>query len=179
MTVWELDSGNGELRLTTGVTGAAAKMGHRLTIGLDWHATVHWSGDAPAAVEMTVDVGSLEVLGGDGGVTGLSGPEKALARGNAVKILDAKRHPKIVFRSSAITGADYGYLLSGTLQIRGRERDCDVELKVEDLGERWRMSAETEVRHSDFGLKPYSMMMGALKVADEVVVSFSAEYPKA
>ncbi|ORB28073.1 S-adenosyl-L-methionine-dependent methyltransferase [Mycolicibacterium parafortuitum] len=177
--MWELDSGNGELQLTTGVTGAAAKMGHRLTIGLDWHATVHWSGDAPAAVEMTVDVGSLEVLGGDGGVTGLSGPEKALARGNAVKILDAKRHPKIVFRSSAITGADYGYLLSGTLQIRGRERDCDVELKVEDLGERWRMSAETEVRHSDFGLKPYSMMMGALKVADEVVVSFSAEYPKA
>lgn len=34
------------------------------------------------------------------------------------------------------------------------------------------------VSHADFGVKPYSLMMGAMKVADEVAVSFRAEHPK-
>ncbi|PRC56354.1 S-adenosyl-L-methionine-dependent methyltransferase, partial [Mycobacterium sp. ITM-2017-0098] len=41
-TVWELGSSDGQLLLKTGVSGPAAKMGHRLTIAVDWHATVEW-----------------------------------------------------------------------------------------------------------------------------------------
>ena len=64
---WTLDSSQGELLLTTGVTGPAAAMGHRLTIAMTaWQATVSWSGEEPSAVELTVDVDSLEVLRGDG-----------------------------------------------------------------------------------------------------------------
>lgn len=174
-TVWELDSSDGELRLRTGVTGPAAKMGHRLTIAMTWRATVQWAGDEPASVQLTVDVGSLAVLGGQGGVAGLSGPEKALARSNALKILDAKRFPHIVFRTESVERADFGYRLTGRLEIHGKVRDRVVELRVEEMGDRWRMSCQETVRHSDFGLKPYSMMMGAMKVADEVTVSFTAE----
>lgn len=178
MTTWELDSSDGELRLTTGVAGPAAKMGHRLTIAMDWRATVGWDGDRPSSVELTVDVNSLDVLGGEGGVTGLSGPEKALARVNALKTLDAKRFPRIVFRSSSIEPTDHGYLVHGTLDIHGRSRDRAVEVEVDDLGERWQMACSAPVSHADHGIKPYSMMMGAMKVADEVVVSFTAQHPK-
>jgi polyisoprenoid-binding protein YceI len=176
--VWDLDSSNGQLLLKTGVAGPAAKMGHRLTIAVDWHATVQWVSGEPVSVELTVDVGSLTVQRGDGGVTGLSGPEKALARSNALKCLDADRYPHIRFRADSIGRVDAGYRLDGTLEIHGTTRDRVIDLHVEEAADSWRMSCDTEVSQAEFGVKPYSMMMGAMKVADAVTVSFSARYAK-
>lgn len=176
---WTLDPSHGELLLTTGVTGPASAMGHRLTIAMTaWQATVSWSGDEPTAVELTVDVDSLEVLRGDGGVKGLTGVEKALARSNALKSLDAKRFPHIRFVTDEVAAADGGYRLSGTLEIHGRSRPRSVDLHVEDLGQTWLMTCDATVSHAEFGVKPYSLMMGAMKVADEVAVSFRAEHAK-
>ncbi|WP_370500629.1 YceI family protein [Mycolicibacterium sp. jd] len=176
-TVWTLDSSDGTLTVTTGVAGPAAAMGHRLTIAMAWQATVRWAGE-PVSMELSVDVGSLEVLRGEGGVKGLMSPEKALARSNALKTLGANRFPHITFRSDEIAKTDGGYRLSGTLEIHGKAREHVVDLRVDDHGDNWRMSCDAVVRHSDFGVKPYSMMMGAMKVADEVAVSFSAERAK-
>ena len=172
---WELGVSNGQLLLRTGVTGPAAKMGHRLTIAVGWQATVHWASGAPVSVDLAVDVGSLEVQRGDGGVMGMSGPEKALARSNALKSLDAKRFPHIRFRADSVDKAVGGYRLSGTLEIYGTTRERAVELHVEESADGWRMECEAEVSHAEFGVKPYSMMMGAMKVADAVTVSFTAE----
>ena len=177
-TAWELGASAGDLLLTTGVTGPAAKMGHRLTIAMDWRATVRWDSADPVSVELTADVGSLEVLRGDGGVTGLSGPEKALARSNALKSLDANRFPHIGFRSESVTATDFGYRLDGTLEVHGVARERVIDLYVEETADAWRMSCEAEVSHAEFGVKPYSMMMGAVKVADSVTVSFTAEHAK-
>jgi carbonic anhydrase/acetyltransferase-like protein (isoleucine patch superfamily) len=40
------------------------------------------------------------------------------------------------------------------------------------------MSAESKVCQSDYGVKPYSLLMGSLRVADEVTVSFTAVHAK-
>lgn len=176
---WMLDPSHGELLVKTGVAGPAAAMGHRLTIAMTaWQATVTWSGDEPSSVELTVEVDSLEVLRGDGGVTGLTGVEKGLARANALKSLDAKRYPQIRFTSEDIGAVAGGYRLAGTVELHGRSRPRSVDLRVEDMGSEWRMVCDAVVSHADFGIKPYSLMMGALKVADAVTVSFRAEYPK-
>ena len=175
---WELHSSAGELLVATDVAGPAAKMGHRLTVGFAWRATVDWESGDPVAVDLTVDVGSLQVLRGDGGVTGLTAPEKALARSNALKVFGAKKFPSIHFSSENVQKIAAGYRLGGTLEIHGRSRDVSVDVRVEDDGAAWRMSCEASVLHSDFGLKPYSMMMGAMKVADEVAVSWTAGYAK-
>ncbi|HUL99485.1 MAG TPA: YceI family protein [Mycobacterium sp.] len=178
--VWNLDASDGQLLVTTGVTGRAARMGHRLTIAMNaWRATVAWAGDEPSAVALDVDVDSLEVLRGEGGVTPLSGPEKGIARSNALKSLDAKRFPSISFRTSEVTKTADGYRLTGTLDIHGKSRTQTVDLRVEDLGESWRMSTDVPVRQSEFGVKPYSLFMGSMKVADEVTVSFTATRSKA
>ncbi len=179
-TVWELGSSDGQLLVKTGVGGPAAKMGHRLTIAMTtWTVTVRWVHDEPVSADLTVDVGSLEVLGGEGGVKGLSGPEKTLAQSNALKTLGADRFPHIQFRTDDIAKADDGYRLTGTLEIHGTTRERVVDLRVDDLGgDTWRISCDAEVRQTEFGVKPYSMMMGAMKVADEVTVSFTAEYQR-
>ncbi|WP_094289634.1 YceI family protein [Mycobacterium lehmannii] len=172
---WTMDHHDGRLGVRTGVEGRAAKMGHRLTIAVNtWHATVAWSDGEPSEVTLAVDVDSLEVLSGEGGVTPLTGPEKALARSNALKVLNAKRFPRIEYETSDIEKTGDGYRLTGTLQINGKTRDQVVDVTVQEADDMWRMSCETTVRHSDFGLKPYSMLMGSMKVADAVIVAFTA-----
>ncbi len=176
---WTLDASDGELLIHTGVTGRAARMGHRLTIAMTrWHATVAWAGAEPAGLELVVEADSLEVLRGEGGVKGLSAPEKALARSNALKSLDAGRFPDIRFVADTIDEIEDGYRISGALHIRGKSRERTVDLGTEDLGDTWRMSAHTVVRQSDYGVKPYSLLMGSVKVADDVTLSFTAVHAK-
>ena len=80
--VWKLDASDGELFVDAGAPGRAAKMGHRLTIAMDsWLATVRWSAGEPAEAELTVEVDSLQVLRGEGGVKALSGPRRRHWRG--------------------------------------------------------------------------------------------------
>jgi polyisoprenoid-binding protein YceI len=177
--VWRLDASDGELLIRTGVKGRAARMGHRLTIVMTrWQATVSWAGAEPVAAELAVETDSFDVLRGEGGVKGLSGPEKTLVRSNALKSLDAGRFPEIRFTAETIDKTDDGYRLTGKLHIRGKSRQHVIDLRTEDLGDSWRMSAESSVRQTDYGVRPYSLLMGSVQVADDVTVSFAAVHAK-
>ena len=178
-TNWTLDSSNGELQIRTGVTGPAAKMGHRLTIAMEsWQGTVAWRGKEPTSVELVVDVDSLQVLNGEGGVKPLSGPEKSLARSNALKSLDAKKYPQVRFSAGEVAKTAAGYRLTGTLEIHGKSRPQVIDLAVDDEGDSWGLSTEAPVTQTEFGVKPYSLLMGSMKVADEVIVAFTATRSK-
>lgn len=175
--IWALDAADGELMVHTGVAGPAAKMGHRLTIAMRrWQATVQWSDGEPVAAQLKADVDSLEVLRGEGGLTPLSGPEKTLVRSNALRQLDVKRFPQICFETDSIDRTQDGYRLAGMLRIRDKTRHREVALHTEDLGDAWRLSAQAVVRQSEFKVKPFSLLMGSLKVADDVTVAFTAQY---
>lgn len=176
---WSLDGSDGDLLIRTGVAGPAAAMGHRLTLAMrQWRATTQWDGDEPVGAGLIIEVGSLEVVRGEGGVTPLSGPEKILVRSNALRSLAAKRYPRITFKANAIDRTDEGYRLTGTLTIQATSREQVVDVRADDQGANWWLSSETTVRQSDFGIKPYSQLLGALKVADDVVVSFTAKRAK-
>lgn len=175
--IWSLDASSGELRILTGVAGPAAKTGHRLTIAMQsWQATVHWQGDEPQTAELIVDVDSLEVLKGEGGVAPFLGPEKGVARSNALKSLDAEKFPQIRFTTDDITPTAGGYRLSGAVEIHGKRRPQVVDLNVGEKGKSWTMSAQVRLTQSEFGVKPFSLLMGAVKVADEVTIDFAASY---
>jgi polyisoprenoid-binding protein YceI len=176
---WSLDGSDGDLLIRTGVAGPAAAIGHRLTLAIrDWRATVQWDADQLVAAELTVEVASLEVVRDEGGVTPLSGPEKILVRGNALRSLGAKRYPRITFEANAIAKNDDGYRLTGTLTIHATSREQVVDVRTDDQRANWWLSSDTTVRQSDFGIKPYSQLLGSLKVADDVVVSFTAKRAK-
>lgn len=168
---WNLGPAEGELTVRTGVAGRASKMGHRLTIDFtEWSLEIDWVDDSPTGVTLTVDLPSLQVRKGEGGLTPLSGPEKSVVRSNALKVFDAKKYPQARFRSTDITATDTGYQLAGTLELHGTDGPVTVEVAAERHDERWQLSGSVEIRHSDFGLKPFSMAMGTLKVADPVTV---------
>jgi polyisoprenoid-binding protein YceI len=176
---WKLDESDGALIVRTDVTGRASRLGHRLTIALNsWRATVSWTAGQPCAIDLNVDVESLDVLRGEGGLTALSEPEKALAQSNALKSLGANRFRTISFRADEIAKTADGYRLGGTVEIHGTTRPRTIDLRVADLGDVWRMSCDVRVRQSEFGVTPFSMFLGSMKVADDVAVSFSGSQAK-
>lgn len=143
-----------------------------------WQVTAQWAAGKPVSAELAVDVGYLEVVRGEGGLTPLSGPEKILVRSNALCALNAERFPRITFAANTIEERDAGYRLIGTLTIHGKSRPQTVDVRTDDLGDGWRISSETVIKQSEFGVKPYSQLLGSLKVADDVSVSFSAQRAK-
>ena len=174
---WSLTADDGELHILTGVTGRAAKMGHRLTMAMQsWRASVDWKAGAPIHAELTVDVDSLEVVKGEGGVTPLGGPEKGIARNNALKALDAKKFPQIRFSSDEIAKTDTGYRMTGTVEVHGTSRPQVVDLKLEQTGDTWNLSTRVQVTQTDFGVKLISLFMGSMKVADQVTIDFHASH---
>jgi polyisoprenoid-binding protein YceI len=176
---WSLDGSDGDLLIRTGVGGPAAAMGHRLTLAMrQWRVTVQWDADGPVGANLVVEVGSLQVVRGEGGVTPLSGPEKILVRSNALRSLNAKRYPRIMFVTNDIEKTDDGYRLTGTLTIHDTSRAQVVDLRTDDQGGNWWLSSETTLRQTEFGITPYSQLLGSLKVADNVVVAFSAKRAK-
>ncbi|MGO3325946.1 YceI family protein [Gordonia sp. (in: high G+C Gram-positive bacteria)] len=177
MTTTTFGPDNGEITLRTGVTGKASRTGHRLTIGFtDWSASVDV--EAPSLVDVRVGVDSLQIVSGEGGLTPMSAPERGVARSNALTSLKADDFGEITFVSTSVTADGDGYRIDGTLTLAGKSREHSVVVAPVGTGADRHVVGETTVRHSDFGIKQYSAMMGALKVADEVTVRLDLVVPE-
>lgn len=170
----ELGPGDGALTIATGVTGKAARTGHRLVIGFDrWRAVITDDDAGPSAVTLTIDVDSLQVRSGEGGLTPMTAPERLVARSNALKSLKSSKFGEIAFAADSVSATGDGYRLAGTLTICGTSKPHTVDVTSDGTT----VSGESPVVQTDFGVKPYSLMLGALKVADEVVIGIDARLP--
>jgi polyisoprenoid-binding protein YceI len=76
----------------------------------------------------------------------------------------------IGFSSSAVEESGPGRLaVRGDLTLRGVARPASFELEV---GEDGALAGSAELVQSDWGIKPYRGLMGALKVRDALEVVF-------
>jgi polyisoprenoid-binding protein YceI len=156
---------NASLRVHTYREGVAAKVGHDLVIEVGrWDATLD-----DAAVELNADARSLRVLEGRRGVKPLSDKDRA----EILKTIDERvLHSRpIAFRSSTVR-RDGGHLeADGELTLDGTTRPLTVRVEVDADG---RVNGTVPVTQSDWGIKPYRGLMGALKVRDDVEVVFAS-----
>jgi polyisoprenoid-binding protein YceI len=172
---YRLGPDDGTLSIHTGRTGAAAKAGHDLLIEVTaWQGTLR-VGDDPAdtSVELEADATSLQVREGSGGLQSLGDDDKANIRTTIDD--DVLEGRPIAFRSTAVTGADGHLTVQGELTLAGTTRPLAFDLAVDDDG---RLSGAAVVKQTDWGMKPYSTLFGALKVADEVRVEIDAALPQ-
>ena len=164
---WTYDERDAELLVLTDVTGPASRLGHALTLRWTrWQAEVSHRDGTPSEVQVVVDVRSLEVVHGEGGLKGLSPVEKAMVGRRALKELDAATHPQIEFRSTSVSPTAGGWQLTGILRVRGRSRPCAVRVREAD----GRLTVDEPVRQTSFGVTPVRFLGGAFSVADEVRV---------
>jgi polyisoprenoid-binding protein YceI len=164
------------LSVRTGRTGAAAKAGHNLRIEVaSWQATLEVGEDpAHTTVALEADATSLRVHEGTGGMQALGEEDKS----NIEQTIDddVLKRQGIVFRSTAVRAAADGSALTveGNLKLVGNTHPIAFDLVVGDDG---RLSASAVLKQTDWGIKPYSTLFGALKVADEVQVQLDSSLP--
>ena len=169
----------GTLTLHTGVEGKAAKMGHALTVGLsDWAAEVTLEQGAPTSVTLRAGLASFEVQRGEGGVKPLSDKDKRTIRDSALGSLAADKHPDVTFTSTAVQPRDGGWSIDGQLTVAGVARPTRIDVDLADAGDMLSLSALVPVVQTEHGVKPYSAMMGALKLRDRVDVRVAATVPR-
>ena len=153
---------NATLTVRTKRTGAASKAGHDLLIEVtSWSAAL--DPDADPALTLTADARSLRVLEGSGGMQALDADDRA----NIDQTIDDEvlMGTAIEFRSTAVEGGR----IEGELELAGQRHPISFKLAGDEGG---RLTGSATVKQSDWGMKPYSALFGALKVADEVEVAF-------
>ena len=78
----------------------------------------------------------------------------------------SSRRRSISFRSSSVEPADGRLKVSGDLELGGKTKPVSFDLSETDGV----LTGSAAVKQSDWGIKPYSALFGALKVNDEVKV---------
>lgn len=163
----------GALTLHTARSGFGAAAGHDLEIEVTrWTGTLSVDADNLEAsiVEVIVDATSFEVRGGTGSPVPLLAVNKAEIVRTVSRLLRTEEHQEIRFVSAAVVAVEGGYLVGGNLSIAGTTRPVELTVTLDDHTESPSGTITGTVRHSDFGIKPYSAMFGALKVRDAVEV---------
>jgi len=146
--------------------GVAAKVGHDLVIEVTrWSATVE-----DGTVTLEADPRSLEVREGVRGVKPLTDRDRAEIRKNIDgKVLGGQ---PIAFRGTMSVAAG-AVELDGELTMGGATRP--LRARLESGG--GRVGGTIGLTQSEWGIKPYRGLMGALKVRDDVEVVVDAPVP--
>jgi hypothetical protein len=168
-----VDENTAECLVFTEREGLLGAMGHDLELRVTRFSI---EGDAAArTLAARFDATSLVVVAAlrDGAEdpAGLSESNRREIEGNiATYVLEAKRHPEVRFVARAIDSSDAGYRIRGILALHGVEREIEVPVRREED----RFVAEVRLHQPDFGIRPYSALLGALKVKPDVRVVVSA-----
>jgi polyisoprenoid-binding protein YceI len=173
--LYQIGPAAGRLLIKTGRTGLGARAGHDLTLeptGWQGSVVVDTADPGRSSVQIDVRADTLEVVEGTGGVKPLTDSDRTdIKRNIRDRVLYTNQYPTITFRSTEIAGTLDGFTVGGELTIRGVARPVVVQGSVAEDG---RTQAYAVVKQTDWGIKPYSAFLGALKLADEVKIDVDA-----
>jgi len=167
--VHRFDASSAECLVFTYKEGLLSAVAHDLKIRVTKFAIAV---DATArSVEASFDARSLRVVSAMQGTAELTGSlstaNKREIEGNIVRdVLEAGAHPEIRFVSTRVKETAKGYTLTGRLGLHGTERTATVAVRETAT----HYIGETRVHQPDFGIRPYTALLGALKVQADVVV---------
>ena len=104
----------------------------------------------------------------------LSADQKREIESNIVRyVLAAEKYPEIRYVSRSVTDDGDGFRIAGQLSLHGRQHGVDVQVRKEPD----RYVASARLHQPDFGIRPYSAMLGALKVKADVEVRLDVAWP--
>jgi polyisoprenoid-binding protein YceI len=130
--------------------------------------------DATLAVRARFDAASLKVVAAvrDGAPQpGALGDADRLKIEQSIRedVLHSREHPEIRFVSTAVTREGERVHITGDLTLHGKTRPLTLAARA--LGDR--IVAEARLHQPDFAIKPYSAMLGTLKIKPDVLVRCS------
>ncbi|HEX2047019.1 MAG TPA: YceI family protein [Acidimicrobiales bacterium] len=155
-----------------------AKLAHDLTLrATQWSGTLNVD-DSPAGCSamLTVDPRSIEIVEARGGVKSLSDKDRRDIDKNVnEKVLETGKFPELKFESTSCHGSEPNFKAAGNMTIKGTTKPVDVDINVNGTT----VTARTSISQKDFGIKPFSAMMGAIKLRDDVDFELTVNLPSA
>ena len=92
------------------------------------------------------------------------------------KVLDVQRHPEATFQLKEIDLTDSDSegkvkgILRGDFTLHGVTRSVEVQTLVEQVNGWWHLRGAFRIRQTDFGIQPYTKLLGAIGVADALTI---------
>lgn len=178
--VYRIDTARSLGTVRTYRAGALARIGHDHVIASrDLRGFVYLPADPRAARAdlylpldtLTVDEPALRA------VLGLTTTPTATdiegTRTNMLtRTLDAARYPYLSVRLAGITGALPVLAADADIRLHGQTHRQSIGLDVDTGGGELRVSGQFTLKQTDFGITPFSVLGGALQVADGLETRF-------
>jgi hypothetical protein len=177
--VYHIDEAQSELRVLVFRAGPLARLGHNhvmvnrmirgaVSLGDAEGSSAFWL-SVPAAGFVVDDAQARAEEGADFAAT-VSDDARAGTLQNMLgtAVLDAAEFPSITVKSLRISET----MAAVSVGIAGHESTIDVPFTLQADPRRLSATGSMELRQSDLGLTPYSLMLGALQVQDSMTVKF-------
>lgn len=144
--------------------GMASSFGHDATLKVTSLSVDIGEDDGITA---DFDAGSLRVI------NDISDSNRRDIERNAEKTLEPRKYPKIQFRSVSVVRDGDRARVEGDLTLHGVTQQ--ISLDAHDDGRQW--NAKVVLDQRKFGIKPFSAMLGALKIKPNVEVNITVPHP--
>ena len=173
---YNIVAGESSLTVFVAKDGALARMAHDHNMGVKGFSgkiTIPNNSASAGTLELDVDARSLVIL------DQISAKDKAEITNNMnSSVLESAKYPKITFRSTSISnfnqnGNNANLTVNGDLTLHGVTKRIAIPVSVALAGANLRATGQYTLRQTDFGIKPYSVFLGSIKVKNEVVIKFN------
>jgi len=177
------------IAMTPGFVSAALSLKPQSKLWIEGDSTLHrWSSTSTTlGFQAESPQGALDKIVENGLVAGmkvtipvasLQSGEKGLDK-NMRKALKAEANPDIVFTMSgykvALDPNGSRFVASGTLAIAGEKKEVSIEAPFRLENGQVVIDGQYPLLMTDYGVKPPTLMLGAIKVDNRVAVKFHLE----
>ncbi len=178
-SVYQVDAEGSDIRMLIHRAGALSWLGHShvVSVGqLDGTIYVHPNLER-SRFELEIPVQGLIVddpllrrQEGDEFSTRLSKGDIAGTRSNMLgkRVLNAERYPIVRLTGTGPRGDGPEFMLGFSMEVLGNVVEMRIPLNLRLDGDRLEATGAFQLSHSDLGMRPFSRMLGALRVADEL-----------
>jgi hypothetical protein len=181
--IYTIDANRSQLTMLVHRAGALGKLGHNHVIRSDVETGRAWiaADGRSAGLELHLPVRSFVV--DDPAARATAGPDFSAevpddARSGTFNnmtgehVLDAAQFPEIVVQYAGDVPSRESTPVRVLVTLKGQQHPLDVPMVVTVSDEQVAAAGETRLKQSELGLEPFSILGGAIAVADEITVRF-------
>jgi hypothetical protein len=183
-TVYEVSSQSSQLSILVFRGGKLSRLGHNHVMtsqqvrGRVWvHPEFARSGfELSFPVEqLVVDDADARRAAGSDFPPDIPQSDKDGTRKNMLKpeLLDGEHYPEVKLTSAHVGGTLEAPQVTAHITIKDASHDVEVPLKIAIEGAKLTASGEFDVLQTQFGIKPFSVALGALEVQDRLHIKFT------
>jgi polyisoprenoid-binding protein YceI len=182
-TVYEVNPRSSQLSILVFRGGKFSRLGHNHVMtsqdvsGRVWvHPEFPRSGfelSFPVAQLVVDDAGARRAAGGDF-PPDIPQSDKDGTRKNMLKpeVLDGEHYPQVRLQAAKVGGTLQAPQVTARITIKDATREVEVPVQVAIEGAKLSASGEFDILQTEFGIKPFSVALGALEVQDRLHIKF-------